>query len=231
MKMKIAICDDELKDLQILKNLISEYDATNKVLQIYEYSNADEFLNDCNEIGFDIALLDIEMKGTNGYEAAKLLSIQDKHPLMIFVTNSLKYTLQGYGIVYRYLTKPLSLRILSEALDSAIREVNANRYTFIVDDECHIVGINDIYYFEVYNHTTILHTINTTFSIRATLKEVISKLPLGYFGMPHQSYVVNFSHVNTSSMKAVTLTNGAAIPVSRRKFNDFNRMLQIYLGR
>jgi len=171
------------------------------------------------------------MKGTNGYEAAKLLSIHEKRPLMFFVTNTLKYSIQGYGLVYRYLTKPLSFKLLTEALDSAVREVNVNRYTFTVDDKRHVIGINDIYYFEIYNHTTVLHTMDQTFSMRATLKEVMSQLPRGYFGMPHQSYVVNFSHVNTSSAAGVSMTNGAVIPVSRRKFHDFSCSLQMYLGR
>lgn len=228
--MKLAICDDEQKDLQHLKNLILDYDAK-RTFNIYEYSNADDFLRDCNDIGFDIAFLDIEMKGTNGYEAAKLLSIHEKRPLMFFVTNTLKYSIQGYGLVYRYLTKPLSFKLLTEALYSAVREVNVNRYTFTVDDKRHVIGINDIYYFEIYNHTTVLHTMDQTFSMRATLKEVMSQLPRGYFGMPHQSYVVNFSHVNTSSAAGVSMTNGAVIPVSRRKFHDFSCSLQMYLGR
>lgn len=118
------------------------------------FLSADSFLSACSDTTYDIALLDIEMKGTNGFEAAKILSLKDKHPLMIFVTNSTAYTIRGYGIVYRYLIKPLTLNALSEIMDSAIREVSANRFSFVVDGDSHIVRMEDIYYFEVYNHTT-----------------------------------------------------------------------------
>lgn len=228
--MKIAICDDEQKDLTLLKNLLSEYDTSNQ-LEVSTFLSADSFLSACNDTNFDIALLDIEMKGTNGFEAAKILSLKDKHPLMIFVTNSTAYTIRGYGIVYRYLIKPLTLNALSEIMDSAIREVSANRFSFVVDGDSHIVRMEDIYYFEVYNHTTILHTMDETFSLRSTLKEVLSQLPQGYFGMPHQSYIVNFAHVKTATSADIRLTNGAGIPVSRRKLKEFTHSLHSYLGR
>lgn len=228
--MRIAICDDEQKDLTLLKNLLSEYDASSQ-LEVSAFLSADSFLSACNDTDFDIALLDIEMKGTNGFEAAKILSLKDRHPLMIFVTNSTAYTIRGYGIVYRYLTKPLTIHALSEVMDSAIREVSANRFSFVVDGNSHIVRMEDIYYFEVYNHTTILHTMDETFSLRSTLKEVLSQLPQGYFGMPHQSYIVNFAHVKTATDTDIRLTNGAGVPVSRRRLKEFTHSLHSYLGR
>lgn len=228
--MKIAICDDEHKDLMLIKFLLKEYDAS-KQIDIFTFSNADDFLSACDKLNFDIALLDIEMKGTNGYEAAKLLSIKDAHPLMIFVTNSLEYSVRGYGLVFRYLTKPVTLESLSKVLDAAISEVTSNIFSLIIDGNSHIVKTNDIYYFEVYNHNIVLHTIDETFTTRSTLKDILSQLPQGYFGMPHQSYIVNFAHIKTAASTDIKLTNGARIPVSRRKFKEFSHLLHAYLGR
>lgn len=200
-------------------------------LQLSAFLSADDFLSACDRTDFDIALLDIEMKGTNGFDAAKRLSLKDKHPLMIFVTKSTAYTIRGYGIVYRYLTKPLELGTLSEVMDSAVREVTANRFSFVINGISQIVILDEIYYFEVYNHTTVLHTIDKTFFIRKTLKEVLTNLPQGYFGMPHQSFIVNFVHVRTATSTTVKLTNGVRIPVSRRKQKEFIYSLHMYLGR
>lgn len=228
--MRIAICDDEQKDLALIHSLLMEYDS-GKNHYILAFSNADDFLAACRKENFDIALLDIEMKGTNGYDAAKLLSLEDNHPLMIFITNSTAYSLKGYGVVFRYLTKPITLSVLSEVMDIAIREVSANSFLFITDGNSHVVRMDDIYYFEVYNHNTILHTIDESFSIRSTLKEVFSQLPQGYFGMPHQSYVVNFKYIKTATSSEIRLTNGDLIPMSRRKIKDFNKLFHSYLGR
>lgn len=228
--MKIAICDDECMDLTFTKKLIKEYDVS-ELLDVSTYTNSDDFLAACCKTHFDIALLDIEMAGTNGYEVATLLSAKDSHPLMIFVTKSMEYSIRGYGLVFRYLTKPVTLKSLSEVLDAAIREVTANSFSFAIDGGSHVIKNDDIYYFEVYNHSIILHAVDETFTIRSTLRDILSQLPQGYFGMPHQSYVVNLSHIKSSSATGIRLTNGAGIPVSRRKFKEFNRLLQMYLGR
>lgn len=228
--MRIALCDDDQKDLLLLNTLLSEYDIS-KQLEIVSFSNADDFLRECDKTEFDIALLDIEMKGTNGYDAAKLLSIKDNCPLMVFVTNSTTYSVRGYGLVFRYLVKPVQMDSLSAVMDASIREVKANRFSFAIDGSAHVLHMEDIYYIEVYNHTTILHTIDETFSLRLTLKDVLSQLPQGYFGMPHQSYIVNFVHVKTATVTLIRLTNSASIPVSRRKRKDFMHQLNSYLGR
>ena len=133
--MKIAICDDEQEDLALIHDLLMKYDS-GKNHYISDFSNADDFLAACRKENFDIALLDIEMKGTNGYDAAKLLSLEDNHPLMIFVTNNTAYSLKGYGVVFRYLTKPITLCLLSEVMDIAIREVLANSFLVLKNKLC-----------------------------------------------------------------------------------------------
>ncbi len=228
--MRIAICDDEKKDLEQVIDLLNRYDSGN-TFAVDKFTSADDFLKAVKEVNYDIALLDIEMNGTNGYEAARLLSTYDNHPLMIFITKSMKYTISGYGIVFRYLTKPLDYAMFSSAMDSAVREVNMNRFVFTIDGTAHAIKTDDIFYFEVYGHTTILHTVNDTFSIRSTLKDTFSTLPQGYFGMPHQSYLVNFNKISSYSSNRILLTNGAGIPVSRRRFKDFNKAFSSYLGR
>lgn len=228
--MKIAICDDDQKDLDLIRCFLMEYDS-GKNHYILAFSNADDFINACRKESFDIAFLGIEMKGTNGYDAAKLLSLEDNHPLMVFVTNSTEYSLKGYGIVFRYLTKPITLSVLSEVMDAAVREILANSFLFIVDGNSYVARIDDIYYFEVYNHNTFLHTLGEIFKIRLTLKEVLSQLPLGCFAVPHQSYVVNLKYVKKVTANEILLINEISIPISRRKMKDFGKQFHAYLGR
>ena len=55
---------------------------------------------------FDLLLLDIEMP-SNGFQLAQSLIQMEKHPLVVFVTKRHEYAVQGYGIAFRYLVKPL----------------------------------------------------------------------------------------------------------------------------
>ena len=228
--MHIALCDDEQTDLQALHILLKQYDQKSQ-FQVSLYTSAAKLIIAAKHISFDIAILDIEMSSPNGYEAALELRKQPAPPLIIFVTNSMEYTIKGYGVAFRYIAKPITLDDLSAALDAAIREIRANRFSFYIDGTAYILHMQEIYYIEVYNHVTTLHTMDGEYSLRKTLKEVLSQLPQGYFGMPHQSYIVNFSHIKTATTQEVTLTNGSRIPVSRRRQNDFARQLHSYLGR
>ena len=228
--MRIAICDDDPNDLQAVQAALMQYDTAGN-LKIAPFNKASDLFAANKKTPFDIAILDIEMKAPNGYEIAQKLVEQDSAPIIIFLTNSTAYAIRGYGIAFRYLTKPIVQKNLTMALDAAVCEVRANSFVFTADGNSHVVRMKDIYYFEVFNHHTILHTMDQEFTFRATLKEIVSDLPAGYFGSPHQSYLVNFMHVQTAMAGELHLTNGAVVPVSRRRQQEFEDQLHGYLGR
>ena len=228
--MRIAICDDDPNDLQAIHTALTQYD-TDGNLNISSFNKASDLFAANEKTPFDIAILDIEMSTPNGYEIAQQLVAQDSAPIIIFLTNNAAYAIRGYGIAFRYLTKPIVQTTLCQALDAAICEVKANSFVFTIDVNSHIVQMKDIFYFEVFNHHTILHTKDHEFTFRATLKEIMAELPIGYFGSPHQSYLVNFMHVQTAMTGELRLTNGAVVPVSRRRQQEFEDQLHGYLGR
>lgn len=226
----VAVCDDDKKDLEEITAYLRRYDVGG-ILQIMQFRSAAELLRAAQKQSFDLAVLDIEMDAPNGFEAAQQLLQQKDRPLILFVTNSMAYTLRGYGVAFRYLVKPLGFLQLSEVMDAAVRELRANRFVFSVDGSNHVVKMQGIYYFEVFQHYTTLHLMDEQFLIRSTLKDVLAQLPSGYFAVPHQSYIVNFAHVKTASATELRLTNGARIPISRRRQQEFERLFFSYLGR
>ena len=228
--MRIAICDDDANDLQAVQTALAQYDTAGNI-EISSFAKASDLFVANKKIPFDIAILDIEMKAPNGYEIAQKLVEQERAPIIIFLTNSTAYAIRGYGIAFRYLTKPIEYGALNKALDAAVCEAKANSFSFTADGISHIVRMKDIYYFEVFNHHTILHTMDQEYTFRATLKEIVTDLPSGYFGSPHQSYIVNFMHVKTAMAGELHLTNGAVVPVSRRRQQEFEDQLHGYLGR
>ena len=228
--MRIAICDDDANDLQAVQTALAQYDTAGNI-EISSFTKASDLFAANKKIPFDIAILDIEMKAPNGYEIAQKLVEQERAPIIIFLTNSTAYAIRGYGIAFRYLTKPIEYGALNKALDAAVCEAKANSFSFTADGISHIVRMKDIYYFEVFNHHTILHTMDQEYTFRATLKEIVTDLPSGYFGSPHQSYIVNFMHVKTAMAGELHLTNGAVVPVSRRRQQEFEDQLHGYLGR
>lgn len=132
--MRVAVCDDENNDLNCALDLLKEYDTAG-ALELFPFSEAESLVASAATEPFDLVILDIEMPHMNGYEAAqKLVRMPDK-PLVIFLTNSMDYSLRGYGLVFRYLSKPLDKSLFYTAMDAARQEIQAHRFVFV--SYCH----------------------------------------------------------------------------------------------
>lgn len=225
--MRLAICDDNSQDLKHLSELLQAYepgihvDAFVTAASLYESTR-------CN--AYDVVILDIEMESPNGYEIALRLARKEPHPIILFLTNSAAYAVQGYGLALRYLLKPLTMDKLAEAMTAAGQEIRSNRLTLTLDGTTHVWKVHDILYAEVLNHRVSLHTIDQVISFRGTLKDLTAQVPSRWFSAPHQSYMVNLLHVRSVSTQAVLLTNGVVIPLSRRRQREFTQSFHRFLG-
>lgn len=228
-KINVAICDDEQEELEIVCNMLKQYELTTE-LKIEKFLSADELLKSENS-AWDIVLLDIEMEAPTGFEAACVLSKRTPKPLVIFVTKSDAYTTRGYGIAFRYLVKPISSDEFMQAIDAAFGEISANRFSFQMDNSLFSVPFQEIYYMESFGHLSIIHTLDTEYRIRASLSEIYDRLPKSRIAIPHKSYLVNMEYINRATANEVILTNGVRIPISRRKKQEFNDAFFKYLGR
>jgi len=228
----IAVCDDEERDLKITLELLNEYDSNkSKMFAVTTFTTAMDLFQGTKETVFDLAILDIEMNSLNGYEVARQLTSTESCPLIIFLTKSPEYAIQGYGVAFRYITKPVDRHTFFAALDDAISEISASRFIFSIGGEQRIWKYADIYYFETWNHYVVLHTVDEEFTMRTALKDILPLLPQGYFCTPHHSYIVNCSHIKSADRQNVRLTNGIHIPISRGCRMKFENQLHTYLGR
>lgn len=223
--MRIAICDDDPRDLQQLSALVRQYDGT---AQIATFSSA-QALYESRE-RYDAVVLDIEMEEPNGFEIALRMARQETHPLIIFATNSAAYAVRGYGLALRYLLKPLTEDAVAEALDAVKEALNRSRLTVSIDGVTHVLQVQQIRYAEVSGHRVTLHAGADKLTLRASMKEICALLPGRWFCAPHQSYLVNLLHVRTIAKDAIFLDDGTKLPLSRRKQAEFLQAFHAFLG-
>lgn len=229
-QIHIAVCDDETADLAQTLDLVKQYDSVHH-LCLTAFSRADDILREAKKNLFDIVLMDIEMEPTSGLVAAKQLSGNVHPPVIIFTTKSNAYAMKGYGIALRYLQKPLCLEELSEALDVAISEASAHKLTIQIDNVVHAIPLRDVEYIEVFGHYATIHTQETSYRLRSTLRDLTAKLPQGYFISTHKSYIVNLEQIRSATSSEAILNCGARVPISRTKLQAFNRAFYRFLGR
>lgn len=229
-KFRIAICDDEALDLTKTIELVKRYDAQNQ-LRVEVFFRSLDLQEAVKKEKFEIILLDIEMDPPSGFDIAKEFAKLDDSPTIIFTTKNKAYSLKGYGIAIRYLQKPLSYDTLCEAMDVALEEATAHRFTIQIDGVLHAIKLRDIQYIEILGHYATVHTLTNDYRFRATLKDLIRKLPRGYFVPTHKSFIVNLEHIKSASSTDILLDCGVTIPIGRTKSEDFNQSLFRFLGR
>ena len=225
--MRIAICDDDAADLHHLSDLLMKYDPS---AHVSSFGTAQALYESTKDMEYDAVLLDIEMEAPNGYEIALRLSLEESHPIIMFVTNSAAYAVQGYGLALRYLLKPLTTEALRDAMDALRQELSNNRVIVTLNGTAHVLKVQDILYAEVVNHHITLHTTKGTCSYRTTLRELMTQMPKRWFCAPHQSYVVNLLHIRTASAQEVCMIDGTRIPITRGRQREFLQSFHRFLG-
>ena len=228
-KIKVAVCDDERSDRKHTVDLVKKYD-TEMLIEVDSFPNAQSVLN-ADSGHYDIVLLDILMPPPTGFDVAEVLASRQDPPVIIFTTKSDTYAVKGYGIAIRYLQKPLEEKALFKALDVAIEDISARRITFDINDTMYTVCFRDVIYIESVGHYVNINTVNKQFRVRCAIKDLISRLPRGYFGIPHKSFVINLEHMTSATKSAVILDCGAVVPISRGKAQAFNEAIFRYLRR
>ena len=93
--MRIAVCDDEERELTHLSELITKYQEERgafvhgRKLMTAVFDNPVELLNEIEKgASFDVLFLDVVMPGENGIHVAKEIRKYDSNMKIIFLTSS-----------------------------------------------------------------------------------------------------------------------------------------------
>lgn len=227
--MRIAICDDEQSERALLRQYVQQYDSK---LLAEEYESAVELLQAVKQQTYDIIFMDIEMPSFNGFDAAVTLRKRSHPPLVIFVTKSNSYTIQGYGVAFRYLQKPIAYDTFSAVLSLAIKEKQPARIAISCDGAQKILPIKNILYCEALDHNVTVRTRTTHYVTRMPLSELIALLPSSDFASPHKSYLVNLNFVQSIETNCIRLAESEeTLPLSKGKRKQFIQLLGDYIGK
>ena len=181
---RALIVEDEPTEARRLTDYLRRYgDAHAEAFQITWLKSAMEMLSDKGR--YDLILLDIDLPGISGMEAAQLMRVYDEATPIIFVTNLAKYAVKGYEVgATGFIVKPVTWGNLSMNLDRALRVIKQNSGRSVMvstEDGVRVVPFSSIVYIEVNGHKLTYHlesgeqieTRGTVFIIFANLGEIV----------------------------------------------------------
>jgi len=197
----------------------------------------------------DIVFLDVEMPRMNGF--VMLQQLQRRNFELIFTTAYDQYAIQAIRVcALDYLVKPIEVKALKEAVEKVrdrrqseipnqrienllynfVNEKHqSNRIAIPSQDAIQFVQLEDIVYLEADSNYTSIHLQDVSrIFVAKTLKEFEELLPTTHFVRIHHSYIININHMRKylkGDGGQVLMSNGITIDVSRRKKEEFIRML------
>ncbi len=215
--IRIAVCEDNIKDLAHLLHILSQIDI---LCDITEYEDAESMLHDIEANGrkFDLFLLDIYLPGITGVEAARRIRTQNRNALLVFLSTSEDFYREAFDLyAFHYLIKPVQENSLTEVLQKTSDIINRPEETLRItfNGEDTILRQSDISYVSSSNHILHFHLQDgTRHTSYGKLDEMQPRLTEHCFIRCHKSFIVNIRHV-TKLAKEGFYIEDTLIPISR----------------
>jgi len=233
--LKIAICDDDTKELSHISNLINRYQNKKKFPLKYEtFTNVIELLEDMRSCAYDILILDILMPGLNGMKAAHEIRGFDSEVKIIFLTSSPEYAVESYIVgAYYYLLKPGTEENLFPVLDKLFLEAQDKEEALHIKTSSGILRIpfSKLEFLEVMNKKLFFHFSDSSVKeIYGSLSDFESHLVCREeFIKVHRSYIVNMKYIQELSSKELIMYTKQRIPTSRLLSDKVRQAYMEYL--
>ena len=230
--IRIAIADDDAAFLAKIEKYIQKYQKENgEDIQLTAFSDAKELIEGYSPV-YDIVILDIEMPGMNGMEAAEKIRQADEDVVLMFITNMIQYAIRGYSVgALDFVMEPVNYYTFSLKLTRAIGRIQKIEKEILLkqQDSVKKVPVEEIYYVEIQNRMLYYHTSEGEYVVRGTIKNALDMLSPYHFVKCNHWYIVNLKYV-TEVRDSTVIVAGKELEISQRKKNTFLNALMDYVG-
>ncbi|WP_432403380.1 LytR/AlgR family response regulator transcription factor [Wukongibacter sp. M2B1] len=243
MNYRVAICDDDRSQVEILNDYIENFSfKTNYDIKIINAYDGEELLGKLSGRGrsidikdVDIFLLDIEMNGMSGIDLAKKIKEKNESAAIIYITGFKDYALYAFQIrAFHYIMKPITYKMFAMLLNEVIEDLRCKSLRkeidkiFLVKNKRQTLKIpySQIFYFEKYLRKTILTCRNEVIEFYASFKNLKKELDMSHFTQCHQSFIVNNNKIYSYKNKEIYIKElDKFIPVSKACVKEVKKVL------
>lgn len=231
--IETAIIDDNPKDAALLRDYFarcSQEKGEESIITLYD--SAESFFREKKH--FDLLIMDIDMPGQNGIEAAHRLRAEGDETVLMFVTNMPNYALHGYEVeAVDYVLKPVSYPEFVLKYKKALRYIRRSREVIIplqTTEGLVRASSSEIMYVESSLHYLLFHINDgNTYRVRASMSQAEEMLPSGQFARCHASFLVNLRYVKAIRGEELELES-LNLKISRGRRATFLEQFTRYLG-
>lgn len=214
--MKIAVVDDEemwrKKAVEVIKSHFKE------TVSVCTFCSGDRLL--ANNEKYEIVILDIEMKGKDGFETAMEYKLSHPDAIIIMLTTHIELSRKGYVVdAFRYVDKTKMCEEMEEAFMSAKKVLE--RYNVVQINVINIgsipVVLKDILYIETIGRKVLVHTYGNVYECSDSMGDLEKELSEKGFFRCHKSYIVNLDAIKKIEKVFVHMADGDQVMVAVKK--------------
>ena len=216
--MRIAVCDDNPKELERIKGcfcriqgydlVCSYFDSTSTVMEILKTENSP----------YDLYILDIEMPGMNGLKLAKSIREKDSRALFVFLTSYTRYMKDVFDVVtFDFIEKPISDEKLLQILERAATYLNitSQHFSFGYRASRYSLKYDRILYIEKKGRQALINTFEDVYKTNMTLEEIWKQLNPKSFVHIHSSYIINLYNLDRKDNEIAIMRNGEKLHITK----------------
>ena len=216
--MRIAVCDDNPKELERIKGcfcriqgydlVCSYFDSTSTVMEILKTENSP----------YDLYILDIEMPGMNGLKLAKSIREKDSRALFVFLPSYTRYMKDVFDVVtFDFIEKPISDEKLLQILERAATYLNitSQHFSFGYRASRYSLKYDRILYIEKKGRQALIHTFEDVYKTNMTLEEIWKQLNPKSFVHIHSSYIINLYNLDRKDNEIAIMRNGEKLHITK----------------
>lgn len=227
---RIALCDDELGELDKAEQLLVSYQKqhTGYHFSIERFVDVEKllFVMRQNEYMPDILFMDIYMPGKLGIDAAKELRRMGNQCLIVFLTTSKEYALEAFRVdAAQYLVKPVLEKEFFAVFDKLLGNLDREQKKYLtlrIDNRIHRIAVHDILYCEAQKKCQCIYlTDGTKHLLRMTMTKLYEMLYVySEFTKVGIGYIVNLGHVESLNAREMNMDNGQRIYLPRGSYQS-----------
>lgn len=225
--LRIAICDDNPKELCTLSEFTYEYIQQKQIAaDITTFLHPDLLLSDSEKDRFHLYILDIVMPMVDGISLGKELRRFDREAQIIYATTEADFALKSFvANPINFLVKPVDKKTFFQALELAFIKIppEDDVITIKTKDGIHTISQYEILCCEYVERSVkytllggkVLHGLSAGRGFSAQISQLLAG---NDFIQPHVSFAVNLRHVEKLTKEEFVLRSGVVVPVSKKQY-------------
>jgi len=233
---QVILCDDDNNFISYMKKMLEKAGLAEENAVFQEYNSGKELLdNITQDTQCDLLILDIQMPGLDGNETAKEFRKLFPNTVLVFCSGECLPTVKSFKVTpFRYLLKEYKDEEIISELKEVLEEVKKRAgYVQAIEGHyrngCIKIKVCNIVYIEKWKRGSKIHVhkdcaealFGESILSSYKLDELYELLQDAGFGYAHNSYIVNFNHINKILSNELYIQDKEILTISRTYMNDF----------